>query len=104
MTSPTFKPNPNFIKMDRRFALYKEGFRVRIDFTYYTDDQTKLYDQCVQWCVDTWGPQTDWGRPGPVVRNPNWRTNWVSTHGRQLYLQSDQAITMLLLAVDGFTV
>ena len=99
MTSLIYRHNPHIVKMDRRYRLYPQGFRYRVEFETYGEGNWQRWANVIAWCERTWGKEHDWH--WPVSKwNENYRTHWPKNHNyRFLFLRSEEDITMLLLVM-----
>ena len=104
MTSLIYRHNPHVVKLDRRYRLYPQGFRFRVDFDTRGEGNWQRWSDAITWCERTWGREHDWGTStaGTFFRtwNHNYRTHGTSKYSqRQLFLRSEEDLTMLLLVI-----
>ena len=53
MTSLIYHPNPHIVKMDRRYRLYPQGFRYRVEFNTHGEGDWERWARVVAWCERT---------------------------------------------------
>jgi hypothetical protein len=100
MTSIIHHNNPHIVKMDRRYRLYPQGFRYRVEFNTYGEGNWQRWANVIAWCERTWGKEHEWRHPGAAIWNHNYRTHWPENHNyRFLFLRSEEDLTMMLLAM-----
>ena len=104
MTSIRYYKEPHIVKLDRRFKGYNRGFRYRIDFDTQPMSRWEHWLKVVKWCESTWGKEYTWTDDSFLARrvwNDNYRTETgKNKYYRQLYLRSEQDLTMLLLVIS----
>jgi len=101
MTSIRYYKDPAIVKLDGRYKGYNRGFRYRIDFDVQGPGKWERWHQAVEWCERTWGGEYIWHHTGTRSWSTQYRTDIPKNkYFRQLYLRSEEDLTMLLLVIN----
>lgn len=101
MTSLKYYKNLHVVKLDRRYKLYPQ-FKYRVSFDTQQADGWDQWLRVNRWLERTWGAEYIWHRTGSRSWCLEYRTAIPKNkYFRQLYLRSEEDLTMMLLVVGG---
>lgn len=96
--------NPKVTKLDGRYKHYPK-FKYRIDFDTKGMEKWEQWHKTIIWCRETWGEEYEFiaaGLNSYRKFNEHWRTEMPKNKWyRQLYLTSEQAVTLFLLVAGA---